>query len=70
MEWMHYKGRKIFLQVDTINGIRSYQGSVNDVVFMGKNSEGVEIYFIEIIDRYGMKIGFASNSIKLIQEER
>lgn len=70
MEWKDLLKKKIFLQVETSLGMRNYSGVIQDVIFMGKNPEGVEIYFIEILDKYNMKVGFNSDTIKFIQEER
>lgn len=70
MEWMEYKEKKVFVQIDTMYGVRSYSGIVQDVSFMGKNTLGIEVWFIEIRDKFGEKVGFTSNAIKLIQEEK
>lgn len=70
MGWNDFNGKKVFIQIETINGLRSYSGIINDIIFMGKNIEGIEIWFIELIDKFGDKVGFASNQIKLIQEEK
>lgn len=70
MEWMDYKGMKVFIQIETIDGIRRYQGFISDVVYLGKDVNNIQNYFLELTDKYGMKVGFASSQIKLIQQER
>lgn len=70
MVWTDYKDKKVYLQVKTINGIWGYTGIVTDVLYMGKSIDNVEIYFLEIIDIKGDRVGFSSTQIKFIKEER
>lgn len=70
MAYIDFKDKEIFLQVDTTNGIWTYKGHCDDVVYLGKNIENIDIYYIEITDMNGKKAGFNSNNIKLIKEEK
>lgn len=70
IDWKKFEGKQVLVNIETIKGVRIYSGLVEEVVFMGKNTKGMDIYFLEITDKFGDKVGFASNSIKLIQEER
>lgn len=70
MAFKDFIGKRVFVKIETSNGLRHYQGLVTDVEFMGKNVEGVELWFIEIVDKFGSKVGFISNTIKLIDEEK
>lgn len=70
MAYTDFKDKQIFLQVETVNGLWSYKGHCDDVVYMGKNTDKIEVWFIEITDMNGKKAGFVSNNIKLIKEER
>jgi hypothetical protein len=70
MAFRDFIGKKVFIEIQTTSGLKHYSGFVTDVVFMGKNTEEVEIWFIEIIDKFGNKVGFSSTSIKLIDEEK
>ena len=70
MIWTSFKGKKIFLQVETVNGLWGYSGMVNDVVFIGKNIDKVDVYFLDITDIKGQNIGFSSTQVKFIKEEK
>ena len=70
IEWKSYIGKRILVNIETVKGVRIYSGIINDVVHMGKNTEGVEIYFLEMTDKFGERVGFSSTSIKLIEEEK
>jgi hypothetical protein len=70
MAFTDFIGKKIFVQIDTKDSIRRYSGTVNDVVFLGKNIDDVEVWFIEMTDKFGLKVGFSSTQIKLIDEEK
>jgi hypothetical protein len=70
MAWSDFKGKKVFVQVDTTNGLWTYSGICDDVIYTGKNIEGVDVYFLEIIDIKGKKAGFVNTNIKLIKEEK
>lgn len=70
MVYTDFKGKKIFLQVDTTKGVWTYIGVCDDVIYVGRNIDGVEMYYIEITDIEGKKNGFSSNAIKIIKEEK
>lgn len=70
MDWNDFKNKKVFLEAETTVGMRKYAGVIKDVMYLGEGSKGEKLYFIELIDKYQMVIGLASNTIKLIQEER
>lgn len=69
MAYTNFKNKTIFLQVDTTNGLWTYKGHCDDVVYLGKNINDIDIFFIEITDMKGKKAGFSSDKIKLIKEE-
>lgn len=70
MAWQSWQKKKVYIEVNTRNGVKRYSGIIDEVVFLGKNSEGVEIYFLSMIDKFNEKVGFNSNNINLIQEEK
>lgn len=72
IDWMKFDGKRVLVNIETIKGVRLYTGVVKEVVFMGKNTEGVDVYFLEITDKFGESVGFQSSQIKLIeiQEDR
>jgi len=52
-----------------LNSGNVFNGSVNDVVYMGKNKDSIDIYLIEITDKFGKIVAFNSNDILIIKEE-
>ena len=70
VRWTDFLNKRIFLEVETSNGIRNYSGNVEEVTFMGKNTDGVETYIILITDKFDKKVAIISTQIKLIQEEK
>lgn len=69
MAWINWNGKKVFVIVDTTSGEKRYSGVIKDVQYLGKNSNSIDIYFLEMIDKFGDRVGFNSNSIKFIGEE-
>lgn len=70
MAFTDFIDKKVFVQVDTKNGVRRYQGIVNEIQYLGKNIDNIDVWFISMIDKFGMKVGFSSAQIKLIEEEK
>lgn len=70
MAWQNWVGKKVFIQISTRDGTRRYSGIIEDISFMGKNTESVEVYFISIKDKFGFKVGFVSTQIEVIKEEK
>ncbi|MFW6129991.1 MAG: hypothetical protein ACOC56_02330 [Atribacterota bacterium] len=68
--WKSFEGKRVYIQIDTINGQRVYSGSVVEVTYLGKNTENVETYFLLLNDKFGNKVGVVSSQIKLIEEEK
>ena len=69
MAWTDFKGKQVFIVIETSKGDRRYSGVVNEVTYIGKNINGIETYFIEIIDKFNFKVGFNSTQIKVMEEE-
>lgn len=70
LSWIDWQDKKVYVIVDTTSGEKKYSGIIIDVIFLGKSIEGVDIYLLEMNDKYENKVGFVSNSIKFISEEK
>lgn len=70
MNFKEYEKKKILLHIETAKGLRYYSGIVEEVNYLGKNIDGVEIWFLMITDKFGAKVGFNSSQIRLIEEEK
>ena len=67
MEWKYWNGKEIFVK---LNSGAVYSGFVNDVVFIGKNTFDIDLFMIEILDKFGSVVVFSSNEVQLIKEEK
>lgn len=70
MAFKDFIDKKVFVQVETKDGVRRYNGIIEEVVFLGKNIEDVEVWFFYMTDKFGNKVGFSNTQIKLIEEEK
>jgi hypothetical protein len=70
IDWKSFEGRKVLVNIETVKGMRMYSGLVNEVTYIGKSIHDIDLFFIEITDKFGERVGFTSSSIKLIEEER
>ena len=66
MEWKDWIGKEIFVK---INSGAVYSGTVKNVSYIGKSEFNVDLFMIDIIDKFGSIVCFSSNEIKLIKEE-
>ena len=62
MDWMQFKGKKVFLK---LKAGREYTGQIIDIDILSP-----PLVFLTIIDKYDKKVVFSSAEIKIIQEER
>lgn len=67
MGFMEYIGKRVYVK---LTSGRIYVGKVTEVNFLGKNSDGVELYLIMMIDKFGSIVSFSNTEINLIDEER
>lgn len=66
VEWYDWTGKEIFVK---LNSGSVYSGTIKKVSYIGKNEFDVDLFMIEIIDKFGAIVCFSSNEIKLIKEE-
>ena len=67
MEWKNWIGKEIFVK---LNSGSVYSGKVTDVIYSGKDRYDVDLFMLEIIDKFKSIVIFSSNEIKLIKEEK
>jgi hypothetical protein len=67
MDFKQFENKRVYCRT---NSDRVYIGEVKEVEFIGFNKDNVAIYFISLIDKYGSLVGFNSNDLKFIEEER
>lgn len=66
MAWKEFDGKKVYV---SLNGDRKYSGLVQEVVYMGRDVDNVEVYLFILKDKYGKLVSFSNKEIELIQEE-
>ena len=62
MEWMDWKGKRIFVRLRTG---KVYSGTVRDI-----DMNSLPLIFISIIDKFGLLVTFTSGEIIEIKEEK
>jgi len=67
MGFKDYVGKRIYAK---LNSGRTYSGIVTEVTYLGKNPDGVELYLIMLIDKFGSAVAFSNTEIILLDEER
>ena len=70
MAMKEYEGKNVFVSLNTGSGKRVYSGKVIEVIFMGRDTYGVEIYMITITDKFDALVTFTSKEIEVLEEER
>lgn len=59
--WKYWEGKKVYI---ILKNKRKYSGKVLEVESNGN------LYWITIIDKFNNRIGFSSDEIEVMQEER
>jgi len=63
----YYEGKKVYVK---LNSQRVYSGIINEVTWIGKNNFGIDIYILDMTDKFGSKLSFSNTEINLIEEEK
>jgi hypothetical protein len=67
MDMKYYEGKKVYVK---LNSQRVYSGIIEEVTWIGKNNFGVDIYILDMTDKFGSKLSFSNTEINLIEEEK
>lgn len=67
MDMKYYDGKKVFVK---LNSDRVYTGVIIEVVFLGKDNSGVEIWMFSMKDKFDSLVSFTNKDLKLIEEEK
>lgn len=67
MEMKDYMGKNIYVK---LNSDRVYTGEVLEVVFVGKDESGADIWIISMKDKFGNLVSFSKKEIKYLQTEK
>lgn len=67
MDLMYYKDKKIYVKLFSN---RVYSGTCDEVVYMGKDEQGFDIFMLSMTDKFNSKVSFSNKEVKFIEEEK
>jgi hypothetical protein len=66
MGFKDYEGKNIYVM---LNSKRIYTGVVKEVVFVGQDTNDIDIYIFTLIDKFGKLVSFSNKEISVIDEQ-
>jgi hypothetical protein len=67
MDMKYYEGKQVYVK---LNSQRVYSGKIIEVTWIGKDNFDVDIYILDMIDKFGSKLSFSNKELNLIEEEK
>jgi len=62
-----YEGKQVYVKLISQ---RVYSGIINEVTWIGKDNFGVDIWILDMTDKFGSHLSFSNKEINLIEEEK
>lgn len=67
MDMKIYEGKQVYVKLISQ---RFYQGKIIQVTWLGKDNFDVDIYMLDMIDKFGSNLSFTNKEINLIEVEK